>query len=447
MVEDPFAKYTSNEAVEALGDQMKDYTIDHAEKLKAIDREIKFREARRFADDKESKQSASDFIKSLSSGCVDIVHVDLFKVDTYLVKHLIYLPGVLVLHSPPGVGKSFMALDLAFHLSLGMKYWCGQRIKKRVKVLYVYSEGITRLWKRRDAWLMEHGVSAEDVGEYLTFYPVAIPLNESDAHVDALVDFMKAKGYEMIIFDTWATATTGSDENSAGDMGIALARCGRLRDEAKVSVVVVHHDSKSGGYRGSTAIDGYADTRLSIERNGDADAGNRDLVVKIEKQRDDVMGTEWHAQLRVVEVGRDEDDEPVTSVVFTYIEDNELVKPPEKVTDFKATCQSVWKMIQDAHAGLCTEGYDEWSYPIPIVTGVLRNTSLVGTPTERKRALEYLVAKKLVVVKCDVQRRDDDGATVGKRYNTVVPIMNTDLTFNNLTFDQSEMSGMSKVEL
>jgi hypothetical protein len=36
---------------------------------------------------------------------------------------------------------------------------------------------------------------------------------------------------------------------------------------------MVHHDNRQGAFRGSSAIDGYVDTRLHAARDGDREIG------------------------------------------------------------------------------------------------------------------------------------------------------------------------------
>ena len=96
-------------------------------------------------------EEAVGFEAEFESKIVDAAHIQTPDQQSYLVKKLIYLPGVTMLHSDPGVGKSICAMDLAFHVGMGFTEWCGYKIKQRVRGLYVFSEGVTRLWKRRDA--------------------------------------------------------------------------------------------------------------------------------------------------------------------------------------------------------------------------------------------------------------------------------------------------------
>jgi AAA domain len=143
------------------------------------------------------------------------------------------------------------------------------------------------------------------------------------------------------VIDTWATANAGSDENAVGLMQQSLNRCGRIRDEVHAAVLMVHHDNRQGAFRGSSAIDGYVDTRLHAARDGERE--DRRVAIKVEKQRDDEDGITWMAQLEVVDLGVDEDGDPITSVVWTHLPD---ATPKSKAKEASHE-QIVWDFIRD----------------------------------------------------------------------------------------------------
>jgi hypothetical protein len=56
-----------------------------------------------------------------------------------------------------------------------------------------------------------YGCTVDDLRGKVDFYPEPIPLNASEAYVDAVVKHAKRKGYGLIVIDTWATANAGSE--------------------------------------------------------------------------------------------------------------------------------------------------------------------------------------------------------------------------------------------
>src|SRR5439155_17182506 len=74
----------------------------------------------------------------------------------------------------------------------------------------------------------------------------------------------------LIIIDTLARCLVGGDENSAKDMGIAIAALDRLRAELGCSVLVVHHTGHANEERerGSSALRAAVDTLLVLRAAG-----------------------------------------------------------------------------------------------------------------------------------------------------------------------------------
>jgi hypothetical protein len=323
----------------AAGEESAKHTYDRVEE-KITEEYIRVK-ARERARQRIRDEEAVGFAAQFESKIIDAADIETPDQQPYLVKKLIYLPGVTMLHSDPGVGKSICAMDLAFHVGMGFTEWCGYKIKQRVRGLYVFSEGVTRLWKRRDAWLKKHGMTVEDLRGWVDFYPEPIPLNASEAYVDTLITYAREHDYGLIVIDTWATANAGSDENAAGLTQQSLNRCGRIRDEVQAGVLVVHHDNRQGAFRGSSAIDGYVDTRLHAVR--DREREDRRVVITVEKQRDDEDGITWMAQLEVVDLGVDEDGDSITSVVWTHLPD---ATPNSKAKEASPE-QIVWDFIRD----------------------------------------------------------------------------------------------------
>src|SRR5262249_46295895 len=68
----------------------------------------------------------------------------------WLVDGLVGQNALVVLFGPPGVGKSFLALDLALSIATG-RPWLGRKTTQG-GVVYVYAEGTSELKHRAAAW-------------------------------------------------------------------------------------------------------------------------------------------------------------------------------------------------------------------------------------------------------------------------------------------------------
>lgn len=91
-----------------------------------------------------------------------------------------------------------------------------------------------------------------------------------------LVEVCKQHSVELVVFDTLASFWPVTEENSSGNVGLSLRPLRHLTN-AGLSVLLVHHERKSGGEygaeaRGSNAITAYVDILVNLKRpkNGSA---------------------------------------------------------------------------------------------------------------------------------------------------------------------------------
>lgn len=174
------------------------------------------------------------------------------------------IQGILNLNSsawiagPPGSYKTFLALDYGLHVSTGRTYQ--GRTVTGGNVLYVAGEGVSGLDQRIGAWEKSTGL---DVG-FMYFLTRAVPVTSTDwMH---LCDITKAMDARMVILDTQARMAGGLDENSVPDMGRYVSAVDAMKESTGACVVSIHHSSKSGSaLRGSSAVQGAADTIITLE--------------------------------------------------------------------------------------------------------------------------------------------------------------------------------------
>jgi putative DNA primase/helicase len=74
------------------------------------------------------------------------------------------------------------------------------------------------------------------------------------------------KPVKLIVFDTLSRCIPGAEENSAKDLGEALAACDELRLRTQATVMLLHHPRKDGlSERGSSKGFGDIDTQLWLD--------------------------------------------------------------------------------------------------------------------------------------------------------------------------------------
>jgi hypothetical protein len=222
----------------------------------------------------------------------------------WLVKRLIPKAELVVLFGESGSGKSFMAFDIAVKFACGQP-WRGLRTKGG-RVVYIAAEGAGGFRNRVVAYGQANGVALTDIP--IDVIDTAPNLLLKDDALDVVRGIGRA---DLVIVDTWAQVTPGGNENAGEDMGKALAHCKGIHRATGATVLLVHHSGKdaSKGARGWSGLRAAADAELEVIRLANG------RLLRTSKQKDGDDGLEWGFGLDVVEIGRDEDDEPITSCV------------------------------------------------------------------------------------------------------------------------------------
>jgi hypothetical protein len=252
------------------------------------------------------------------------------KVDD-IVKGLVPRRSTGALYGPSGVGKSFTAIDLGFHVALGMD-WHGRRVRAAAPVLYVGLEGVEGLRKRIDAARRKLG----DPGKMFARLTVQTPLNKSKAGaagqkeiIEAAKELEAANGMPvgLIVIDTVAWAMHGDDENSTQDMNSFVGRMREISHATSAAVTAVHHPGKdeTRGMRGSYVLYNGVDVVMKVEAIGETPQKR----LFAEKVRDGSGGEVFTFTLPIVELGTDDDGDPITTRVL------EACEPPA-ITAIKA---------------------------------------------------------------------------------------------------------------
>ncbi|OBH43369.1 AAA family ATPase [Mycobacterium mantenii] len=188
------------------------------------------------------------------------------KAPEPLIGNVLDRGTLAILYGPWGIGKSFVAIDWAACIATG-RPWQG-RPTEQSKVLYIAAEGVQGFDKRLSAWEKAWRYTVSD--DQFDIHPGPVNLMDH-AEVGELVGRIRCTTYGLIVVDTLARCTVGADENTSRDMGIAINSLDRLRRASGGgTVLAVHHPGKnSGTLRGSSAIEGAADTVYSVVKDGD----------------------------------------------------------------------------------------------------------------------------------------------------------------------------------
>ncbi len=169
----------------------------------------------------------------------------------------------------PGSFKSFIALDMAFHVAAG-KDWHGHKVKQG-SVIYIAGEGHGGLARRFAAWQNHHEIDLSELPFYVSQQAAQFYDENSANDVVRAVEAISrnTEAPALIVIDTLARNFGGGDENSNTDMGVFLAHVdGLLRARFGATVAIVHHSGHSHKERarGATALKGGMDFEYRVEK-------------------------------------------------------------------------------------------------------------------------------------------------------------------------------------
>jgi hypothetical protein len=240
----------------------------------------------------------------------------------YLVKGWLGEGQMSVIYGPSNVGKSFFALDLAWHIACGEE-WNGHKVIGG-SVLYLATEGGMAFHNRVVALRKKY---PEHKNVKLAVRPA--PVNLLDGEVDMAVleklcrEVSRKHGQVKCIFvDTLSRSMAGGNENSPEDMTKFIGNCDKLREITSAHLDVVHHSGKdkAAGARGHSSLRAATDTEIELDY--DENTGLR--TAKATKQRDMETGVIFQFKLNVIELGVDEDGDSVTTCTVVQATESEI---------------------------------------------------------------------------------------------------------------------------
>jgi RecA/RadA recombinase len=223
------------------------------------------------------------------------------------VRGVLPFEGIGAIFGPSGSGKSFLTLDMLASVSSGGE-WFGCRVKP-APVLYIALEGEAGIAQRVKAYEMKHGA----VSPGFRFMLQALDIRNAGDRAD-LVRAIKAAGWcgGVLCLDTLNRAAPGMDENDSKSMGEVIGAAKAIQAELGGLVLLVHHTGKDAtkGMRGHSSLHAALDAAIEVCRDGD----RREW--KMHKSKDGEDGEAHPFRLEVVEVGSDDEGEPINSCVI-----------------------------------------------------------------------------------------------------------------------------------
>jgi AAA domain len=297
----------------------------------------------------------------------------------YLVHGLFPRGGLVVVWGPPKCGKSFWTMDVMLHIALGWVYR-GRRVQQG-PIVYCAFEGQAGYGKRAEAFRQRFlAESASPV----PFYLVAAPMNFIADHgelIGAIRLHLRSDNPVGVVLDTLNRSLVGS-ENDDEDIGAYIKAADAVRTAFNCMVVIVHHCGVEGTRpRGHTSLGGALDAQIAARR----DAGGN-VVAEVEWMKDGEEGNTVASRLEVVDVGLDDDGQPITSCVVVPIDEPTSSSSAEpRLTKNQKTHFAI--LFEAGAAGLTLEEWNQKARDAGI--GVTRKADLYDLRSS-------LLSKKLV---------------------------------------------------
>lgn len=194
----------------------------------------------------------------------------------WIVQDVFSAGSVSILAGEPGSGKTWALLDCAVSVALGA-WWLGYHVTQYPVLIVDEESGPRRLMRRLGDVLRGH-----EAGPQTPVYFVSLArfdLWQPD-DVGYLQGAILDTGARFVVIDALADVMPGRDENAVKDVQPVFMALRGIAEATQAAIVVIHHNNKAGGYRGSTAIKGAVDLLLTAEKQ------NNVLTFKSEKARD-----------------------------------------------------------------------------------------------------------------------------------------------------------------
>jgi putative DNA primase/helicase len=233
----------------------------------------------------------------------------------WMMKGVLPDTGLAELYGVKGAGKSALLIDFCAALARGVP-WCGHRVPKAVPVTYVCLEGGTSgLAQRVQAWCKANKVA---LPEQFRFTTQPFDLRKQKDVEDLCAAVTASGGTDgLIVIDTLARASRGTEENSNAEMGLLMGACETMQHRLGGVVLVTHHAGKdpTKGSRGASSMPDTMDCVIELSRKGDA--GEREWCLR--NVRNGPEGERHAFKLTEVPLGLDEDNDEVTGCTVTHL--------------------------------------------------------------------------------------------------------------------------------
>lgn len=290
----------------------------------------------------------------------------------YLIPGIIPKPWLLLVHADGGTGKSAMAMTICKHVSQGKPFNIhGAMVDVPLgRCLWLNGDQNERITKRQFNLIgVERGVDV--VGEWdMQWYKRFCRIQEEHK-------------YDLVVIDSLDGCNDSNPyEENRREYALPLKRLARRNGVGfpACSIIVIHHNNRSGGFRGTSAIRAAVDETWNMR--------------KMEAKELAELGTPFNS--RVITVEKSRDDREGQRMIFSLMPDYtyRIAPLPEPETRIKGTGPNeymldVLKFMRESQK--------------PMSMQDVRDDSPIGGK-HRERAIKYAIKRlesQKLIERCD----------------------------------------------
>lgn len=265
----------------------------------------------------------------------------------YIIDDIICYNSIGMIHGASGAGKSFLVLDMAYHIANGLD-WCGKSVERQ-DVMYFAGEGIADLKYRVKALNQTHGKSLKNI------YALPESCDFNTPNGLSIVEETFKEAYDVglnpkiIFIDTLFRYLEG-DENSSKDAKTMIDACDYIKNKFNCTVVLIHHtgigEAAQARPRGSSSWRAAFDFEYNVSKKDD------DIIFTCKKMKYGDASIDIVFDFNTVFIDgcfkKDGQQRTTKSLVYT---DRKAIKPIDKkarkqeksLTDNQDLIKDVWK--------------------------------------------------------------------------------------------------------
>jgi hypothetical protein len=211
--------------------------------------------------------------------------------------------------------------------------------------VYCALEGCTAFKNRIEAFRQ---TKLPDNTSEVPFHLMASPMALVADHAALIASIRATLGTippAAVVIDTLNRSLAGSESDDR-DMAAYVKAADAIRDAFNCAVIIVHHCGHEGTRpRGHSSLMGALDMQVAVKREA---ADN--IIATVELMKDGSQGDEFASRLKVVEVGIDDEGDPITSCVIEPVEGlaPQKEKPQKLSNAAKRALEALHEIIDDA---------------------------------------------------------------------------------------------------